>query len=281
MPTTLAVVALSLGATGAGAAGLYLTKSLTVRLPPWQSVGPLFLLNGLWAVPLIPLSPAWHPFTAPRLGLHAVSALVLCLTTACVFALVVRGRPSGAAVGQALSPAGAVLAAPVLLGVGLAPLELIGAGTLMAGSLLPLRRSFDGLGSAAALSLLGGLGLGTGLLTVLSALLSEAGAGIAEIYIVRVAVAATVYLALFWPRSLSRADVPFLALRSFFVSASFLLTIAAVGLGSVILIQSIVATLPLVVLIIEWLRQGSRPQPAVLVGSLIATGGLILLLRAL
>ncbi|MBU6146632.1 MAG: hypothetical protein KGP10_00500 [Actinomycetales bacterium] len=280
MPPVLAVLALSIAATGAGATGLYLTKSLTLRLPPWQTVGPLFLLNGLWAAVLIPFGPTWLTFTPGVLLLHAASAVVLCGTTACVFALVVRGRPSGAAVGQALSPAGALLAAPILLGVTVSPLELLGAGVLMAGALIPLRRSFD-LGSTAAIGLLAGLGLGTGGLTVLSAMLFERGAGIAEIYIVRVAVAAVVYLILFWPRDLSRRDLPFLATRSFFITASFLLTIAAVGLGSVILIQSVLATLPLVVLIVEWLRQGSRPQPAVLVGSLIATGGLILLLRAL
>ncbi len=95
---------------------------------------------------------------------------------------------------------------------------------------------------------------------------------------VRAALAALVYLAIAPPRAVRISDLPALAVRSTFVTASFLFTILAVQTGDVVVVQSVLATLPLMVIVLEWRRQRSRPDPAIVTGSLVALGGLVLLL---
>ena len=102
------VLALSVAATFAGAVGTYLTKSISLRMPTWQAVGPLFAINALLVVPLIPFGPTWQALTWPVLPLHLGSVVLLCGTTACIFTLITRGRASGVAVGQALAEPGNV-----------------------------------------------------------------------------------------------------------------------------------------------------------------------------
>jgi drug/metabolite transporter (DMT)-like permease len=272
------VLVLALAATAAGALGTYLTKSISLRMPTWQAVGPLFAINALLVGPLVPFGPAWQTFDGYVLVLHLASVVLLCTTTACIFTLITRGRASGVAVGQALSPAATLIAAPLLLGTQLRPLTVLAVLALMLGSLIPLRRSFVGIGSVGTVAILLILGLGTGLLTVLTAMLAARGVGLPETYIVRASLAAVVYLIIAPPTAVRLADIPSLAIRSTFVTTSFLLTILAVQIGDVVVIQSVLATLPLMVIGIEWVRHQRRPDRAIVTGSLIAFGGLVLLL---
>ena len=266
------VLALSVAATFAGAVGTYLTKSISLRMPTWQAVGPLFAINALLVVPLIALGPRWHTLTWPVLPLHLGSVVLLCGTTACIFTLITRGRASGVAVGQALAPAATLVAAPLLLGTQLQPLTVLAVLALMLGSLIPLRRSFSGIGSVGTVAILLALGL------VFTALLAAEGVGLPETYVVRAGLAALVYLVIAPPTAVRLGDVPPLAVRSTFVTASFLLTILAVQVGDVVVIQSVLATLPLMVIGIEWVRHQRRPDPAIVTGSLVAVAGLLLLL---
>lgn len=274
----MVVIGLALAATVCGALGTFLTKSITLRLPMWQAVGPLFALNALLVVPLIPFGPTWKLLEPEVLTLHVASVILLCASAACIFTLVDRGRPSGAAVGQALSPTATLLAAPLLLGTELAPLTVLAVLTLVSGALIPLRGSFEGVSSLSAVALLITLGGATGLLTVLTAMLAQRGVGLPETYVVRTAAAASVYAAIAWPRAVSLRDVPALAVRSSLVTASFLLTILAVQIGNVVVIQSILGSLPLMVIGIEWLRHRHRPDPTIVIGSVVASIGLAVLL---
>lgn len=274
------VLALSIAATLAGAIGTYLTKSISLRMPTWQAVGPLFAINALLVVPLIPLGPSWQVFDPAVAAMHVMSVVLLCGSTACIFMLITRGRPSGVAVGQALAPAATLVAGPLLLGSSLQPLTLLAVVALMLGSLIPLRHSFAGLGSGSTVAVLLALGAGTGMLTVITAMLARQGVGLPETYVVRAALAAVVYLAIAPPRAVRVTDIPALAIRSSFVTASFLFTILAVQTGDVVVVQSVLATLPLMVIVLEWLRQRTRPDPAIVTGSAIAFGGLVLLLAA-
>lgn len=274
----MVVLALALAATAAGALGTYLTKSISLRMPTWQAVGPLFAINALLVIPLIPLGPAWQVYQWQVIALHLGSVVLLCGTTACIFILITRGRASGVAVGQALSPAATLVAAPLLLSTQLRPATLLAVGALMLGSLIPLRHSFVGLGSTETVAILVALGLGTGLLTVLTALLAMRGVGLPETYIIRAGLAAVVYFMIAPPTAVRLKDIPPLTIRSTFVTASFLLTILAVQIGDVVVIQSVLATMPLMVIGIEWIRHQRRPDPAIVTGSLIAFIGLVLLL---
>ena len=273
------VIAIALAAALCGAAGTFLTKGLSIRMPAWQVVGPLFAINALLVLPLIPFGSAWRTFDTSILLLHAASVAVLCGSTACMFALITRGRASGVAVGQALSPAATLLAAPILLSVAVTPVAVLAAGALMVGSLIPLRRSFDGIGSFAVVMLLLGMGLCNGMIGVFTAMLAVRDVGLAETYIVRASMAALIFLTIFPPRSLRGRDLGPLAIRASFVTASFLLTIVAIQRGSVVVIQSILATIPLLVIALEWISQRSRPDPGTVLGSVIAALGLVLLLQ--
>jgi drug/metabolite transporter (DMT)-like permease len=196
-----------------------------------------------------------------------------------MFALITRGRASGVAVGQALSPAATLVAAPLLLGTIVTPITAIAALALMLGALIPLRRSFDGIGSGTVVTLLLTMGLCNGLLGVLTAMLAARGVGLPEMYFVRTALAALVFVIIAPPTAVRPRDLPSLAVRSTFVTASFLLTILAIQRGSVVVIQSILATVSLMVIGIEWSRHRSRPDPAIVTGSMVALVGLLLLLR--
>jgi drug/metabolite transporter (DMT)-like permease len=273
------ILALAAGATLTGALGTYLTKSITLRMPVWQAVAPLFAINASLVVPLIPVGGPWLLFDPHVLLLHVVSIALLCGSTACIFGLITRGRPSAVAVGQALSPASVLIAAPLLLGSALSVPIVIGVVILMCGALIPLRRSFQGLHSLSTVAILVAMGVTVGLLTVTTAALAESGVGLTETYIVRTAGASLVYLAIAPPRSLRLTDIPPLAVRSFFVTSSFLLTIVAVQRGSVITIQSVLATMPLVVLLIEWIRRREVPERGVLAGAIVVAVGLFILLR--
>jgi uncharacterized membrane protein len=273
------ILALAAGATLTGALGTYLTKSITLRMPVWQAVAPLFAINALLVVPLIPFGGPWLLLNPHVLFLHVVSIALLCGSTACIFGLITRGRPSAVAVGQALSPASVLIAAPLLLGSSLSVPIVVGVVILMFGALIPLRRSFQGLHSLSTVTILVAMGAMVGLLTVATAALAESGVGLPETYVVRTAGASLVYLAIAPPRALHLTDIPPLAVRSFFVTSSFLLTIVAVQRGSVITIQSVLATMPLVVLLIEWIRRREVPERGVLAGSIVVAVGLFILLR--
>ena len=206
------------GASLAGALGLYLTKSISLRMPVWQAIAPLFAINALLVVPLIPFGGPWILSDPRVLALHAISIALLVGTTACIFGLITRGRPSAVAVGQALSPASVLIAAPLILGESLSVVIVVGVVLLMLGSLLPLRRSFEGLRSSSTVLILSALGAGTGLLTVATGALVDLGVGLPETYIVRAAGASLVYFIVVPPRSLSLSDIPPLAVRSSFVT---------------------------------------------------------------
>lgn len=275
----MVVIALAVAAAICGATGTFLTKGLSIRMPAWQAVGPLFAINAALVLPLIPFGHTWRTFQESVLVLHVASIAVLCGSTACMFALITRGRASGVAVGQSLSPAATLLAAPLLLGVTASPAAILGASALMLGSLIPLRRSFAGIGSLSVVLLLLGMGLCNGMVSVLTAMLATRDVGLAETYVVRTAVAAVIFLFLFPPRDLRRRDLGPLTVRAAFVTASFLLTILAIQRGSVIVIQSILATMPLMVIAVEWTRHRSRPDPGIVIGSIIAALGLVVLLQ--
>ena len=273
------VIGIALAAALCGATGTFLTKGLSIRMPAWQVVGPLFAINAILVLPLIPFGNTWHTFDPTILLIHVASVAVLCGSTACMFALITRGRASGVAVGQALSPAATLIAAPILLGVAVTPVAVLAASALMVGSLIPLRRSFDGIGSFAVVTLLLGMGLCNGMIGVLTAMLAARDVGLAETYVVRASIAAVIFLSIFPPRSLRRRDLGPLAIRASIVTASFLLTIIAIQRGSVVVIQSILATIPLLVIALEWVSHRSRPDPGTVLGGIIAALGVLLLLQ--
>lgn len=263
------VVLLALGSAGATAVGIYLTKGLTRRLPVWQSVGPLFLLNAALVAPFA-VGAEWKLGRPDILLLHLMSAAALIISTACVFRLVTRGRASAVATAQAVSPAAALAAAPLLLGSSPHAWTLPAVLLVVAGALLPIQHAFEGMSAASALVLMALAGASAGVLTVLTAVLVREGVGVPETYAVRTTLAGLVYVLVSPPRTIPASALPALGTRSMFITTGFVLTIIAVERGNPVLVQSILGTTPLLVAMIELLRLGSKPPARVLIGAAVA-----------
>ena len=103
------------------------------------------------------------------------------------------------------------------------------------------------------------MGLCNGMVGVLTAMLAARDVGLAETYVVRTSIAAVIFLSIFPPRALRGRDLGPLAIRAGFVTASFVLTILAIQRGNVVVIQSILATIPLMV--VAWNGSATGPGP--------------------
>jgi len=62
------------------------------------------------------------------------------------------------------------------------------------------------------------------------------------------------------------------------VTGGYVFTILGVRDGDVIAVQSLWATAPIIVILIEWLQNRQRPQPGVVIGSVVVALGVLLLL---
>jgi len=262
------------------AIGLMLTKSISQRMPAWQVVGPLFLLNTLLVLPAIPIGPAWKVPSFEIFLLHAFSTILLIAGAACVFLLITRGRASSVSVGRAVSPVAVLIAGPILLGNTESPALIIGAIIVMLGALLPLRKGFEGISSGVTLGILIFLGFAEGTVTVLTAMLALQGVGLPEIYIVRTLIAGIFFTLLVLPRDLKLKDLKPLTVRAVFVTGGYLFTILGVRDGDVVPVQALWATAPMLVILLEWIRLRERPQIGAMVGSVVVAIGVLVLLSA-
>lgn len=260
------------------AIGLIMTKSITTRMPLWQVVGPLFLINALLVLPSVPFGPTWSLPSDSVLLLHFLSVILLVISAACVFFLINRGRASSVSVGRAVSPVAVLIAAPLLLGSVESPWLVLGAIAVMMGALAPLSGEFRDLNSTVSLLLLVVLGLTEGLLTVLTAMLALEGIGLPEIYVVRTIVAGLIFTLLFPPKDLRWNDARSLVTRAVFVTGGYVFTILGVRDGDVIPVQALWATAPLLVILLEWVRYGIRPTSHTIVGALVVAFGVFVLL---
>ena len=177
------------------------------------------------------------------------------VTTWAVFALLQHGSASAVATAQALSPAAVLLIAPLALG------QAPSAAAVAATTLLVVLVA----------------GTGTGSLTVLTAMLTTRHVGPGPIYVVRTAVAAGVFWVLVPPRDIRCRALPRLAIRSGTVSIGFVLTIAAVQHGGVLLVQCLLSTTPLLVTALETVASRRRPSVATVVAGVVCSAGIALL----
>ena len=263
---------LGLLAAMASAAGQVLTKDFVDRLPARQLIGPLFALNALLVLPGAPFV-AWH-FSPRIVLLHALSALVLGVGTVFVFDLFVHGTASATTAALAISPVPTALVAAALgLGV-VSPLQGLACTIVLLAVVAALPGAFVAMGRRRALVAIVMVSMTNGMVTILSRLLADEGAGTVEIDLTRTAACAAVFLALYPPREIPVRTAPLLALRAAFISAQFVLIIEAVRRGSPAVVQTMVATSPLIALAFESIRSpGQRPSPRVLVCSLIVLAG--------
>ena len=262
----------------ANAGQALISKELTTRAPARQLIGVLYAANCLVMLPLAPFADwRWSPTIVV---LHLLSVAVMVMTAISVWDLLDAGAASATTTATALSPIPATALAAILLPGLVTPLSVAAAVLVVGGVLYALADAFPALDRWGRTWRIIGAAVGTGALTVLSRLLGDEGVGLVETYVVRTALAALVCMALFPPRDIRRSDGPRLFGRSLVVTTYFVFVILGAQSGSPVVVQTFVATTPLIVLTVEAVRSGTAPPRRALVAALIVLAGVGLILAA-
>jgi drug/metabolite transporter (DMT)-like permease len=115
---------------------------------------------------------------------------------------------------------------------------------------------------------------------VATKLLVDEGVGVVETYVVRTGLAAAVMLVAIPPRGIPASGLPRFLVRSAAVSAYFVLVILAVQQGSPVVVQTLLALTPLLILAYESIRERRWPSTVSVVGATLAFCGVAVVLAA-
>lgn len=264
---------LAIVAAIAFAVGIFLTRGVALNISIYKAIGPLFVLNALFVFPLIPFGPNWILWSGSVPYLHVVGAVGSGVVAGIIFRMVSRSSASVMSVGQALTPAVVLLAGPIALGASIIPIQVLLIVVLVFATIFPLRKSLVGVSSFTAIFLIIVIGVLSGFVTVAVVLLDRAGVGTTETFIVRQLLAGFTFMLIFPPIGLHWRDFLQLVRRSFFMSMGWLASIYAIREGSPIVAQSVMATIPLWVILIEVIVYRKQPARAVVFSAIaIAVG---------
>ena len=264
---------LAIVAAIAFAVGIFLTRGVALNISIYKAIGPLFVLNALFVFPLIPFGPNWILWSGSVPYLHVVGAVGSGVVAGIIFRMVSRSSASVMSIGQALTPAVVLLAGPVALGASIIPIQVLLIVVLVFATIFPLRKSLVGVSSFTAIFLIIVIGVLSGFVTVAVVLLDRAGVGTTETFIVRQLLAGFTFMLIFPPIGLHWRDFLQLVRRSFFMSMGWLASIYAIREGSPVVAQSVMATIPLWVILIEVIVYRKQPARAVVFSAIaIAVG---------
>jgi drug/metabolite transporter (DMT)-like permease len=264
---------LAIVAAVAFAVGIFLTRGVALNISIYKAIGPLFVLNALFVFPLIPFGPNWILWSGSVPYLHVVGAVGSGVVAGIIFRMVSRSSASVMSVGQALTPAVVLLAGPIALGASIIPIQVLLIVVLVFATIFPLRKSLVGVSSFTAIFLIIVIGVLSGFVTVAVVLLDRAGVGTTETFIVRQLLAGFTFMLIFPPIGLHWRDFLQLVRRSFFMSMGWLASIYAIREGSPLVAQSVMATIPLWVILIEVIVYRKQPARAVVFSAIaIAVG---------
>jgi drug/metabolite transporter (DMT)-like permease len=272
----MSAVTLGLLAAVVNAGQGVVSKDLTTKYPARQLVGPLLLLNCLLLLPFAPFVEwLWSP---QIVVLHLVSAGLMVVASVTTWDLFDAGTASATTTAQALSPLAAASAAALLIPGEFDLAQAAAAIVVTLGVLWALQGAFAGLdrrGSVVRM-LLTAASMGT--LTVVARMLAELDVGVVETYVVRTAIAGSIVLALFPPHGVPRSAAPQMALRAVVVTVHHVLVLLAVQEGSPVVVQTLLATTPLMLLGYESFRARRLPAPRALAGASLVLLGVALIL---
>jgi len=264
---------LAITAAIAFAVGIFLTKGVALNISIYKAIGPLFVLNALFVFPLIPFGPNWILWSGSVPYLHVVGAVGSGVVAGIIFRMMTHSSASVMSVGQALTPAVVLLAGPIALGASIIPIQVLLIVVLVFATIFPLRKSLVGVSSFTAIFLIIVIGVLSGFVTVAVVLLDRAGVGTTETFIVRQLLAGFTFMLIFPPIGLHWRDFLQLVRRSFFMSMGWLASIYAIREGSPVVAQSVMATIPLWVILIEVIVYRKQPARAVVFSAIaIAVG---------
>ena len=269
-------LALSLLSAIALAITAVLSKRLTLTIPARQLIGPLLLLNALLVLPFAPFV-SWQ-FSWHILVLHLLEVSLLVISSLAVWDLFDSGEASATVTAQALSPLPATIAVALLLPAAFIPGHAVAAAVVVAAVLAGLTDAFPQLGRRRTLATLVITAVATGLLTVTSRLLADEGVEVVPTYLIRTTLAAALAFSLHPPRDVPLYALPRLAVRAVFVTTHFLLVLLAVRAGSPAVVQTIIATAPMLVLGYEVIRRRERPSARLVASILGAALGVSIVL---
>ena len=257
------------------AIGGELSKGLTLRYPARQLIGPLFLLNALLLVPLVPFQD-WT-WSVEIVALHLVSVALLVMTSLAIWDLYDHGSAAATVTAQSISPLPAALAVALLLPGTLSPLEVVAAVVVVLAVLLALSDSFGALGRRRSAGTVLVAALGTGLVTVMGRLLADRDVGVVEAYVVRAGLAALVFYVLVPPRAVPWRALPGMVPRAAFITAHFVLILIGVQDGDPAVVQTAVATAAIFSLGIEAALMRRRPSGRLITAAALVTGAVVIL----
>lgn len=270
---------LSIVATLFFSIGMFLTKGVTLKISIYKGIGPLFILNALFITPLIPYGPRWILWQNSIPYLHISGAIGSALAAGVIFMVISRSTASVATLGSALAPAVVLLAGPISLETKIVPTQILTIIFLFFATLLPLRNSISGISSLITIFLMIFTSAVSGLITISVALLFEQGVGATETFIVRQILAGVIFMTIFPPTGLDWLDFIQLVRRSFFVSLGWILSIYAIQQGSPVIVQSVMATTPIWVILIEVFAYKKRPSRSLIFSAVTIAIGICVLVR--
>jgi drug/metabolite transporter (DMT)-like permease len=269
-------VVFGLLSAAANTAGAILSKGLAIRYPARQLIGPLFALNCLLLLPLAPFVEwTWSPTIVV---FHAISGALLCITALAIWDLYDHGSAAATVTAQSISPLPTALAVAILLPGTLEWAQVVAAIIVVAAVLIGLADSFGTLGRRRSAGTVLVASVGTGLVTVMGRLLADEGAGVIETYVVRTAIAAVVCTLLIPPRDVPLRAMPAMIPRAAFITAHFVLILIGVQDGNPAVVQTAVATAPLLSIGVDVARLRRRPSARLVVAAVLAVAGVAAIL---
>jgi hypothetical protein len=254
--------------------GTFFTKGVTLRISIFKAIGPLFLLNALFALPFLGTGPSWKLITGPVPYLHIIAALSSGLVAYILFSMVAKSTASVSSVAPAMAPAVVLLLSPFFLDSSISLMQILLVTFLMAITLYPLRNSISGLNSAKTIVFMVIAALGNGAVTIIAKLLANEGVGMPETFVARQVIAGLAFIVLFPPIGLKFRDFYELVRRSFFMAIGWMTSITAIQNGSPLVVQTFLATIPVTVILIETVAYRKRPERAVIISAVFTALGI-------
>jgi drug/metabolite transporter (DMT)-like permease len=256
--------------------GTFLTKGITTQIPFLTTLGPLFLLNCLFTLPIAFFQAGdWVVFEPKILVLHLSAALASVIAGYFIFVIIKRSSASISSISSTLSPAVALVLAPIWLGTSVSTLQVVAVIALIAASLYPIRSSIPGLRLGKTIFFTLSAAITSGFVSINVAVLGVEGISVSETFIVRQVLAGLICMAIFPPRGLTKNDLFKLIQRASLISVGSIASVYALQGGEIILMVSILATVSLWVLLFESLSYKSIPDRSTIIAAVIAIVGIV------
>ena len=250
--------------------GTFLTKGVTTQISFLKTLGPLFLLNCFFTLPIALVQRNWILFEPKVLALHVSAAIASVIAGYFIFVIIARSSASISSISNTLAPAVALILAPILLGTKVTMFQVAAVIALIAASLYPIRSSIPGLRFRVTIFFTLSAAVAAGFVSVNVAMLGAEGVNLSETFIVRQILAGLFYIAIFPPRGLTKSDLLKLMQRASLISVGSVASVYALQGGEIILMISILATVSLWVLLFESISTRSIPDRATIIAAMIA-----------